>query len=34
MKADTSPRTSGASPLLVSLTVLFVVGVLLALIAI
>ena len=33
MKAHTSPRTSGASPLFVSLTVLFVVGALLALIA-
>jgi hypothetical protein len=33
MKADTSPRTSGTSPLLVSLTVLFVVGILLAMIA-
>lgn len=33
MKADTSPRTSSASPLFVSLTVLLVVGVLLALIA-
>jgi hypothetical protein len=34
MKADTSPRTPGASPLLVSLTILLVVGVLLALIVI
>ena len=33
MKAHTSPRTSGTSPLFVSLTVLFVVGALLALIA-